>query len=944
MNHKKAPEKEAPKPEAAKAEGTAAPSVPANKIVAFEPLSKTAQEILKVAREKKLAEVILAQSPEETVEKAREHLPCLLLLSIANNSEITARYQVFSKLDTEMEQQGLKVYTITPLKSQKLSFLFFKRFGLTEYVVEPVPQRSLIFKVQQLLKGVETFRQQLQERAKPAGPDASDRLRTLFGSQVFVVKGAPRKDGSNWVLDLEGPGQGSGEWVPHDSASGKPAWRWVPNADQDSPQKVGDGWVAEGEKPRFDPVARKWELSAPKPTLARLENGAVAEPPVSVNEQGRLETMASGSEPPARNLNASEGREREGAELSAAEGKAPLAKDLSASEGKTPSEAGQPKTQPQDGPEEARALQDKRGAGSEKSPAFNNRTGGPKDPERAPAADASEGKLKPSQKNLVTVIRKEDAPKGAGTTHEDSGDDAPARDFTDKQETSGAYAFHDPGSAAEDSVPGKKAQAVKLRSKMKEQLEAISKRLAVPLADKMSPEEEAEIRAELGLVGRVEIKPKELSLKKRNADVKAMRSTHAKLKEQLDSLEQQIEEKSEGSFRADAVQAAAAKEVIQFKTKKEPAPERRKNATPADSPQASAASKGPEQPTLQESAPALHEEPNVESAAPKAAESSPGHREETTDTGAFTEASKQDTSADDAPDRRGALADGKERDTDRSEAPAATRSTANAKAADEAKQDSATASPSEEPDQEEESTTFSAPAAKEDSREEPTFESKASEEPVPQAPVVSLRPETAPSGDKADEKVAIQKTHVEKLEGESEHQSEAVQKFLENRKERKQTAAPPAKTASSVPPKLRLVSPPEERSVSLGVLVAVADAFTPGKSQKATVERILNAIESSFGDCHAVLTGKPDESDHKAKVCYRSHSAPEAGAPVELNEGLCLPVERANGDTKNVLGYLLLTKTGNRKGFDSMEEATMHEVAEKLWPLVLENSEEENAA
>jgi hypothetical protein len=51
------------------------------------------------------------------------------------------------------------------------------------------------------------------------------------------------------------------------------------------------------------------------------------------------------------------------------------------------------------------------------------------------------------------------------------------------------------------------------------------------------------------------------------------------------------------------------------------------------------------------------------------------------------------------------------------------------------------------------------------------------------------------------------------------------------------------------------------------------------------------------------------------------------------------PIQRSNGGTPEILGYLYIGAAGDRQSFNEGEEKTFRRVGGRLWPLLLKKME-----
>lgn len=403
-----------------------------NQIIVLEPCTDSVKELLGLVREKAMAEVVSCATPEEAIQNLSGSLPCLLITSLTDNAVVPVRVQLLKRLESVIKQGALKVYMVTGMKNRQLADLFTQKLGVADYIIDPVPARTMLFKVNLALKAVDNFRK-IAEQKKAAQeqivikkgdakkPDAAAAPVTAKGKpalqmaeDTFLFKnGGVKKAGKKFVVEVEGPDPSTGEWKQHeDKGDAQSAWRWVPNeekAEQESGKAPPDGWVHSGDKPTFNEETGKWALSSEKPQLALKKSGKVVAEKVSLDEKGEVVVAEDSA---AAEANVQKNREKAAVAIKAREEKKKAslepkdaraaepekqelakkdpakAEEKAAAQGKPAIEAKDPKATGKNSPKAKLSLADRFGGDDdgEEAPAwkeekgeFHNKTGGKKD-------------------------------------------------------------------------------------------------------------------------------------------------------------------------------------------------------------------------------------------------------------------------------------------------------------------------------------------------------------------------------------------------------------------------------------------------------------------------------------------------------------------------------------------------------------------------------------
>lgn len=282
-----------------------------HKIVVLEPCTPAVEELLKKVEGAKQAELIRITNPEEAIQSVRQYQPCILVTCTINNADIPVRVNMLKKLESSIKSGVLKTLFVSKLKNRQLGSLITS-LGVTDFIEEPVPARTLQFKTNLQLKAVETVKKQ-QELKKAsqekivfkkseAKQDNSNAVATETNAKrkpalsleedTFLFKNSGvKKVGKKTLVELEGPSPESGEWVPHeDKGDVKTSWRWVPNEKKDLPKEEAqkEGWVHEGEKPQFNEESGKWQFNSEKPDLSFQKKGEKVASKISTDESGEV--------------------------------------------------------------------------------------------------------------------------------------------------------------------------------------------------------------------------------------------------------------------------------------------------------------------------------------------------------------------------------------------------------------------------------------------------------------------------------------------------------------------------------------------------------------------------------------------------------------------------------------------------------------------------------
>ncbi|MBI3555448.1 MAG: hypothetical protein HY074_04195, partial [Deltaproteobacteria bacterium] len=242
---------------------------------------------------------------------ARALIPCLIVGSIVQNNDVIKLLSMLKVLGTEVKKNRVKCLLLSKIKNQTI-IKTFEAAGCHEYIVEPIAERSLRFKLDLQTKAIagqrKTTRRNELARQEPVktgkggdetvlksqGKDGVDNevMNQKKGEdgkegEVFVFKGNKvKKDGKKWTMRMKGPDPKNGEWMQmKKTEDGDTQWRFMEkNEDPTKPKKQG-AYEYTGEKPKF--TNGEWEFEGEKPKLAVVdEDGKELESKLSADADG----------------------------------------------------------------------------------------------------------------------------------------------------------------------------------------------------------------------------------------------------------------------------------------------------------------------------------------------------------------------------------------------------------------------------------------------------------------------------------------------------------------------------------------------------------------------------------------------------------------------------------------------------------------------------------
>ena len=210
----------------------------------------------------------------EFVQLAMQLRPCIILGSIAETAEISKLLQVATVLKRDIKQGKIKFIITCSIKQPPVARKF-EDLGCQEFMMEPVNERQLQFKMSLQIKAnlaarkqhkIAEFKRMKASEGEGQGADAAVKEidATEIAEDVWAFKGnRPSKKGKKWAFRMAGPDEAQGAWEQHPDKTpeGETQWRWMP---KDGPSAKG-AWQCAGDKPEHTPQG--WGFQGLRPQL-----------------------------------------------------------------------------------------------------------------------------------------------------------------------------------------------------------------------------------------------------------------------------------------------------------------------------------------------------------------------------------------------------------------------------------------------------------------------------------------------------------------------------------------------------------------------------------------------------------------------------------------------------------------------------------------------------
>ncbi len=249
---------------------------------------------------------------------ASQGVPVLVLLSMTTKNDILKSVFLMKMVQKIIKKNLLKVIVSSAFNDNRL-IESFNKLGCLEFLTGRISNNVLNFKISLQVRAMRAIKKQAmaekelkKERTfkfthdknksgqKVLKGDSNNYDNSLSVSDIeragviqlaedtWIIRGEkPKKFGSRWVMDIEGPDDDSGQWVVHEGEGGKPKWMWKSNTAALSKSTPTEGWAFSGAKPVFNPSTGKWKFISDEPDLSYEKNGKKLATKYGLNAEGK---------------------------------------------------------------------------------------------------------------------------------------------------------------------------------------------------------------------------------------------------------------------------------------------------------------------------------------------------------------------------------------------------------------------------------------------------------------------------------------------------------------------------------------------------------------------------------------------------------------------------------------------------------------------------------
>ncbi|MCM2324652.1 MAG: hypothetical protein NDJ90_15440 [Oligoflexia bacterium] len=230
-----------------------------------------------------VAQVAECPSTLDAASLGRRLGSCLIVAFVAKEEDSVRLLTLQKLLDQQLRQKAVRILVTSAVREKELIFRISTQLD-AEILPEPVTEKSLLFKIDRLLKllpapglvadpllGGELGERKVERDSQPqliAAPPLE-----LESDCWLNVPGATRLLGGRWIVKLRGPFPQLGSWGKIESGEpGLPAWQWMPNDEENDPFiRESGAWVFFGQKPEF--IDEAWTFVGKRLGLAFYYEG-----------------------------------------------------------------------------------------------------------------------------------------------------------------------------------------------------------------------------------------------------------------------------------------------------------------------------------------------------------------------------------------------------------------------------------------------------------------------------------------------------------------------------------------------------------------------------------------------------------------------------------------------------------------------------------------------
>jgi hypothetical protein len=245
-------------------------------VIVVEPYSPAFKAVIERLTADPMLQVVEINNYNDASGVARKVGQCLILFHCPNSKDVNDQLHFLKSLSKELQSKSVRAVMTINVLSQVPIDSRLEVYGCSEIVREPVPEKSLVFKLEKHIRNL-LQSQKTTIRAAQAAASNSENVNFVENRELstaaletirldpelklesdfwLLAGGGAKIVGGKWAVRLVGPGPMAGHWLKSDlfteSTGDSNYWQWKPAQVENDPFIKGQGtWIFKGQRPEF---------------------------------------------------------------------------------------------------------------------------------------------------------------------------------------------------------------------------------------------------------------------------------------------------------------------------------------------------------------------------------------------------------------------------------------------------------------------------------------------------------------------------------------------------------------------------------------------------------------------------------------------------------------------------------------------------------------------
>ncbi len=184
---------------------------PVNYLIVLEPVSKSFHQAVDIIRKQNPSEleILTTNSATDATQLIHTHSPCIAIFSIETSEQIVPALAFIKSISDKLDSKEIKLIAINKLATDRLTKML-EKLRVSVVVNEPIPTRTLMFKLLLQIKALDVIRKQIEIRIKQeerhsfkADSEEDNKNKDSDSIRFSQKKGIPTKE--KFVLNQNKP-------------------------------------------------------------------------------------------------------------------------------------------------------------------------------------------------------------------------------------------------------------------------------------------------------------------------------------------------------------------------------------------------------------------------------------------------------------------------------------------------------------------------------------------------------------------------------------------------------------------------------------------------------------------------------------------------------------------------------------------------------------------